>query len=323
MDKRAKHFYEFGSFRVDAVERLLLRDDGEVVPLTPKVFDILLVLVQNSGHILEKDKLMEAVWPDSTVEEANLTRNVSTLRRALGENPTGHQYIETIPWRGYRFAPGVREFRDEDVDLILEKHTRSHVHFEEEEEVREKESGDPKEEVGFLLPAASPTLLRHKESNRKILAVSLLLLGLIVTAFFWWRPGRLKQAEAPASVKSMAVLPFGLISMEGSDEYLGLGMADALITKLSNVKQVVVRPTSAVRKYTAPGQDPLAAGRELGVESVLEGSIQKSGERMRVTVQLVSVGDGTPLWGRSSTSSSRTYLRCRIPSPKEWSRRSR
>lgn len=106
--------YEFGPFRVDARERRLLRN-GEVVPLRPKVFDILLVLVQNGGHILSKDDVMKLVWPETTVEEGNIARNISTLRNALGECPREHQYIETIPWRGYRFVANVKEVRDRPV----------------------------------------------------------------------------------------------------------------------------------------------------------------------------------------------------------------
>jgi TolB-like protein len=80
------------------------------------------------------------------------------------------------------------------------------------------------------------------------------------------------------------------------DEYLGLGMTDALITKLSNMRQIVVRPTSSVRKYSALEQDPVMAGRDLGVESVMEGSVQRLNERIRVTVQLINVSDGRPQW---------------------------
>ncbi len=107
-----KHRYEFGPFRVDVDERLLYRD-GEVVPLTSKVFDILLVFVANSGRTLEKEEVMEQVWPGQFVEEGNLTRNVSTLRKALGESPDEHRYIVTIPGRGYRFVAEVREVMDE------------------------------------------------------------------------------------------------------------------------------------------------------------------------------------------------------------------
>ncbi len=104
--------YEFGQFRVDARERRLLRD-GEVVPLTPKVFDILLVLVQNKGHILSKDEVIRLVWPDTAVEEGNIARNISTLRNALGERPRDSKYIQTVPWRGYRFVANVKEVTEE------------------------------------------------------------------------------------------------------------------------------------------------------------------------------------------------------------------
>ena len=105
--------FEFGPFRIDASERQLLRD-GEVVPLTPKVFDVLLALVQNSGHILSKDEVMKIVWPDTSVAEGNLARNISTLRSALGERPRESQFIETIPWRGYRFMAAVRKIHDQE-----------------------------------------------------------------------------------------------------------------------------------------------------------------------------------------------------------------
>ena len=109
---QTKTFYEFGAFRVDPRERRLLHN-GEAVPLTPKVFDILLILVQSGGHILSKDEIMKLVWPDTAVEDGNITRNISTLRRALGDLSRNCQYIETIPWRGYRFVASVKEVRDE------------------------------------------------------------------------------------------------------------------------------------------------------------------------------------------------------------------
>ncbi len=104
--------YEFGPFRIDARERRLWRD-GEVVPLRPKVFDVLLALVQNSDHVMSKDEMMKLVWHDTVVEEGNIARNISSLRTALGEHPREAKCIETIPWRGYRFIANVKEVRDE------------------------------------------------------------------------------------------------------------------------------------------------------------------------------------------------------------------
>ncbi len=102
-----KELFEFDSFRLDPAERLLLRD-GEPVPLEPKVFETLLVLIRHGRGLVGKEELMRAVWPDSFVEESNLTRNISILRKALSRDGGGPQYIETVPKRGYRFVREVR-----------------------------------------------------------------------------------------------------------------------------------------------------------------------------------------------------------------------
>ncbi len=107
MSQTVRHLYEFGPFRLDATERLLLRDEQHV-PLTPKAFETLLVLVEHGGHVIDKDELMKKVWPNTFVEEVNLAKNVSSLRKILGHEHS-ENYIETIPKRGYRFVAGVRE----------------------------------------------------------------------------------------------------------------------------------------------------------------------------------------------------------------------
>src|SRR6266496_6382401 len=112
MGEQASSSYQFGRFSVDTADRVLRRDK-EPVPLTPKAFDILLTLVENSGRIVEKDDLMKRVWPDTFVEEGNLTQNISLLRKALGEGPGGQQFIETIPRRGYRFVSPIAGFPDQ------------------------------------------------------------------------------------------------------------------------------------------------------------------------------------------------------------------
>lgn len=99
--------HEFGCFRVDAGERVLLRD-GEVVALTQKAFDVLLALVERSGHVVEKEELIRRVWPDSFVEEGNLSQNIYTLRKILGADAQGKPYIQTVPRRGYRFTGEVK-----------------------------------------------------------------------------------------------------------------------------------------------------------------------------------------------------------------------
>src|SRR5262244_3010497 len=111
MSQQPMHIYEFGPFRLDVGEHLLLRDGG-AVPLTPKAFDLLLALVERHGHLLEKEELLKKVWPDTFVEEANLASNISQVRKALGEGENGQRFIETAPKRGYRFIATVKKIED-------------------------------------------------------------------------------------------------------------------------------------------------------------------------------------------------------------------
>ena len=131
MTEQSNHVFEFGPYRLDSGERLLLRGD-EVVPLTPKAFEMLLVLVENSGHVLTKEELMKRVWPDTIVEEANLSHNIYKLREALGEGRSGEKYIKTVPRRGYRFVGNVTELRDEDLELVVAERLQAHIVIEEE-----------------------------------------------------------------------------------------------------------------------------------------------------------------------------------------------
>src|SRR5262245_15549278 len=130
MSTSEKHLYEFGEFRLDMAERLLLQN-GEPVPLSPKVFDTLVVLVQNNGHLLDKDRLMREVWPDACVEEVNLSVNISALRKELGESEGHRHYIDTVPKRGYRFTADVREIDGGANDLIVHNRVRARIVAEE------------------------------------------------------------------------------------------------------------------------------------------------------------------------------------------------
>jgi pimeloyl-ACP methyl ester carboxylesterase/DNA-binding winged helix-turn-helix (wHTH) protein/class 3 adenylate cyclase len=145
MPRQIGHVYEFGSFRVDPAERLLVCGE-EVISLTPKVFDTLLALVLNCGHVLGKEELMQQVWPDSYVEENNLAQNISILRKILGERADGLRYIETVPKRGYRFVAQVKEI-GERTDVIVREHTRARIIIEEEDAEPDVQSlpGKPRE----------------------------------------------------------------------------------------------------------------------------------------------------------------------------------
>src|ERR1044072_1076061 len=108
MSRNSKRIYEFGPFQLDPANRRLLKG-GEPIPLKPKVFSVLVVLVESSKDVVSKDELMKKVWPDTNVQEDNLTQSISVLRKALGTDPQGNQYIETVPKLGYRFATHVEE----------------------------------------------------------------------------------------------------------------------------------------------------------------------------------------------------------------------
>src|SRR5436190_4861029 len=131
MRKQINQIYEFGEFRLETAERLLLTSQGPK-PLRPKEFDTLLVLVQQSGHLIEKEELIRRVWPDTAVEEANLARNIYSLRKALGDDNHAHKYIETVPTRGYRFIAPVRELTPQSPDLLVQTRIRARIITEEE-----------------------------------------------------------------------------------------------------------------------------------------------------------------------------------------------
>lgn len=231
--KARQSSFEFGPFRLDLSERLLLRN-GKAVQLSPKVFETLAFLVENHGHILEKDELIKQLWPDTFVEESSLAQNIFQLRRALKGGGSSRKYIETVPKRGYRFSADVREIIHDDNGFVSAYSMN-----------------------GYLSP----------------------------------------EDETGLAVKSLAVLPFkSLGENRKAEEYLGLGMADATIIKLTGLRQLLVVPTSTVLKYAGRKNGVEAVGRKLGVDAILEGTIQRATDRVRVTVQLISLNEGKTIW---------------------------
>jgi DNA-binding winged helix-turn-helix (wHTH) protein/TolB-like protein/tetratricopeptide (TPR) repeat protein len=308
-------YFRFGEFRLYPTEHLLLREQTPL-PLAPKAFDILLYLLRNSGHLVKRDVLMEAIWPDSFVEETNITVNISLLRKTLGSMSDGQPYIETVPRKGYRFNAAVTEC--EDPDQLPFSEPKSDLQKSNEDVMLPAVAAPallgaataPSE--ALISPAATTTpstsasvhsaslrsapALGWKTSATRVLLMSVVCVALALGFFYFWSHWRSKSATVSASERSIAILPFRPLEATPEDEYLGLGMTDALITRLSNLHKIIVRPVGAVRKY-ATVDDPIAAGRHLAVQSVLEGSIQRSGDRTRVTVRLLRVADGELLWG--------------------------
>jgi len=273
MPEKTKRFFDFGRFRLDPVERVLL-SDGHPVSLTPKAFETLLELVEHSGHILEKDELLKRVWPDTFVEEGTLVQNISCLRKILGAAPDGSAYIETIPRRGYRFTHNVQRI-DASGDEI---------------QIAPARTG----------PAAVSGVAPTRVNLRGMTGLTLgVLLAVGVVAYV--ARGRIWNTAPASSGKVMlAVLVFENLSGDPQQEYLSNGLTEELITRLGSLEPNrlgVIARTSAM-KYKDSHKDVRQISRELGVDYILEGSVRRDGERVRITAQLIQVKDQTHLWAK-------------------------
>ena len=276
--------YRFGSYKLDIGRRLLFSGE-DVVALPPKAFDILSHLVKNGGEIVSKQDLMSAIWDDSFVEENNLTVNMTTIRKALGEKRGDNKFIVTVPGRGYRFVADLARGEPNDELIYIDRASMTEISVREE----------------FILDAPTPLLIsdRDQTKNRRhvwttaAIALAVLIAGTVYFVFF---PRRI---DSVSQVKSLAVLPFKPLAMSEQDAIFGVGMADAVIGKLSRISGVTVRPTSAIVKYAASKQDLATIGRDLTVDALLDGTIQRSGNSLRVSVQLIRVSDNAPLWTKT------------------------
>lgn len=293
--------YEFGPFRLDVEAKLLLRD-GEPLALTPKAVETLIALVERNGQPVTRENLINEVWSDTFVEPNNLSVHVSALRKALGTTPEGKPYIETLFGRGYKFSAEVRGVVER---RVVEHGVTEHRVVERgvvERLVIIEETDDdvsPPVEIERA-PTARALMAGDGRGSRRILVAlgAALLVVAAIGAFFHLRErSERSRNKSVTGIRSLAVLPLKpLGATEQTENYLGVGLADALITRLSGVDDISVQPTSAVLRFDAPGQDALAAGRALGVDAVLEGSYQREGERIRVTVQLIGARNGVQLW---------------------------
>ena len=259
-------FYSFGPFVLDPSKRLLQKN-GEPVPLTPKAFDLLLLLISHRGSVVAKEVLLDEVWPGTVVEESNLAFQIHTLRKALDEKSGGARYIATIPGRGYQFVTDVSPPAEER-EVVVEEHEKTTVAIHQ--------SATPRERV--------------------LAAVAAALVLLTLAGLLFLRRSPDVPPRPDGTVRSLAVLPFKPIVASDRDEALEIGMADALIARISSVRGVVVRPLTAVRRYGGIDHDPFVAGRELAVDAVLDGSIHRTGDAIRVRARLLRVSDGTQLW---------------------------
>jgi TolB-like protein/DNA-binding winged helix-turn-helix (wHTH) protein/Tfp pilus assembly protein PilF len=268
--------YSFNGFLLETAERVLLRS-GQPIPVPPKVLDVLVELVENHGHIVEKEQLLQRVWTDTFVEESAIAQSIFTLRKLLGDTPDGHAYIETVPRRGYRFVAPVEELKDEPI-------------------------------VQIKVPEEATLLAQPRFRYWRIAAIGLAVV-LIVAGFFAW-PREARRVNAHSGKIMLAVLPFSNLSNDPQQEYFSNGLTEEMITQLGDLEPNrlgVIARTSAMQ-YKDTKKDAREIGRELGVDYILEGSVRREGDQVRITAQLIQVEDQTHLWARDYDRGLRNIL---------------
>ena len=258
----AKPVYRFDDFVLDA-QNFRVSKNGSAVTLTPRAFDVLELLISNAGQVVEKRQLFDEVWGETFVSDNALTKIIKELRHALDDSAEAPRYIETVPKRGYRFIgnlEGAAAHVETPVPTVIEPGVANE---------------------------------QPRSSAQPWVIALLLVFGLGVAGGVWLAFTDRSISGRPSTI---AVLPFKPLDAGSRDESLELGMAATLITRLSNLHEVVVRPMGSTRKFTDPGQDPVKAGAELQTDAVLDGNIQKVGDRVRVSVRLIDVKSGAALW---------------------------
>jgi len=269
--KQAHLIYEFGEFRLDALRRVLsARADGSPIQVTGKIFDTLLLFVERAGQLLDKRTLMEALWPKLVVEESNLTQTIHTLRRLLGERPDDHRYIVTVPGRGYRFVAQV-------TSTVFE-------------EPQPPAAPAPLEETSAQRPA-----------KRKMLAASAAAMVILAGVAFWLLQGS-RHAERSASIeptqRSIAVMPFVDMSEAHDQAYFAEGLSEEILNLLAQSTSLRVTARTSSFAFKERNVDIATIAGALKVTHVLEGSVRKSGNRLRITAQLVDRA-GAHLWSQT------------------------
>lgn len=272
--------YEFARFRLDASAGLL-SFDNETVKIAPKVFQCLVMIVDADGAVVSKEDLLDAVWPGENPPESVLAYTVSQLRKTLSASDPDTKFIETLSKRGFRMNVPVRRLGELPMPKAFETEI---VEREVVEEVWIEEIDD----------APSIQFGRPRIFRAGIFAsiVTLILAVAVLGAFFALR----KWNAAPSRVQSLAVLPLKTFNSDDADEALRLRIMDAMISRLGAIRNISVRPTSATAKFIGSSEDPVAIGRTLEVDAVLEGRIQRENNRLRVTVQMIDVRSGAQVW---------------------------
>jgi TolB-like protein/DNA-binding winged helix-turn-helix (wHTH) protein/Flp pilus assembly protein TadD len=273
MNTELKQSYEFGPFRLDPENRIFLRD-WHPISLTPKVFDTLVLLVERSGRLVLKDELMTAIWPDSFVEESNLTQTVFMLRKALGETGSDQRYIVTVAGRGYRFAAHVKQ-------------VPGNGHLE------------PQTTTVSLHPQVPPAVEKSNSRRWPVFAGIAILLVAAVGAYFQWFHAQTRPQLFGGRVM-LAVLPFENLTGDPGQDYFSDGLTEEMIAQLGRIdpEHLGVIARTSVMHYKNSQEQLEQIARDLGVQYVLEGSVRRDSDKVRITAQLIQMKDQTHLWAR-------------------------
>lgn len=270
MDEQSvRVIYEFGGFRADPLARRLY-GGGEQIAVTPKAFETLLVLISRHGEVVPKNDIIDAVWAETAVEENNLTQQIAALRRALGERPSDHRYIVTVPGKGYSFIAPVNELEIAgDEEIVVTHATRSTVTIDV------STSGVGSARAFF----ARSTVFGS--------SIALAYIFVVCVLAFW------PLLVGTPDPQTVAVLDFRATAVD--DAALGVGIRDTLRARLGSLEDVAVRPP----RTGVPVDDALIAGRQLEADVVLTGSVQRQDGRLRVAVELVDIRRERVVWGQT------------------------
>jgi len=281
--------YAFGEFVLEPSQQRLRRLDGETLNLTPRLFAALQLFVENAGNLLDKDALMQALWPGLVVDENSLSQVVSGLRRALADDTVGSRYIQTVPRRGFRFVAPVKVLQNPLTTEAASTPSAPNPSVQPSARATEQPAGE----------ASAEPLVGRAGAKRRLLRVALAgSASMGLGGFAWWLSRR-PLGSAVGRPFTIAVLPFKPLVADGRDELLEVGMADSLIARLSTAPGLIVRSIGSVRRYAGVDQDPLRAARDLDVAWIVDGSLQRRGDQLRVTARLLRATDGSAAWSGS------------------------
>jgi len=283
--------YEFGPFVLDTRQYILLKE-GKPVGLAPKTYDTLLLLVRNSGRMLSKEELMKSLWPDSFVEESNLTQQVSTIRRVLGDSASDPRYIVTVPSRGYRFMADVRGWTEESsVPNTSGLPSRAPTENVDQSSGASEHTDNCQNAPAPQSREATASAVRHSRKTTGAMALRLAMIALLAASVLVIvkssSPRHSQTVAGTVSPRSLAILPLQNRGQDSNSDFLGLSLADVLITKLAYVQALSVRPSAAIEKYRGTAIDLQKVAADLKVDTLLTGSFIRDGDNLRITYQLV------------------------------------